>query len=246
MKLQERHTSCTLFKIDPSPNTVLGVHLSEAIFSKLFDWIVAEDLHHKAAVDTAESRMALTQFRDVVGRFVQLSHSAMNSRGLFNITRWPSCFIKDDNKRNSLVFLLLTLLQSEAVSRINMPHPNTGIRPLHYFYKQLGKSSRTLLLSYGAHLDVASRDHPILIPGSDLLETMVINVSCYNPFIQLVLQEAALVPDVPVDNQLSSPLPLLCQCSWAILREEIPYHQLYLPPRIKDCIALHEVVHERV
>ena len=239
VKLQERHSTCSYFKTDPTPQFSPGVILTEAILTCLLDWIAADDLHHKAALDTEESRMALTQFRDVVGEFVQLSHSALHSRGLFNVTWWPSCF-KDNNKRNALVFLISTLLQSEAVSRVNIPDPITGIRPLRYFYKNLGKVGITILLSYGAHLDVASTGHRALIPGKSPLTAIASDDVPCNSFNRWILQEAAVVPDVPVDIQLSSPLPLLCQCSWAILREKIPYHQLHLPSWIKDYIALHE------
>ena len=244
VKLQERHTTCTFFKTDPTPHTAHSTFLMSTFLNCLQDWIVADDLHHKAALESEDSATVLTQFREAVKRFVELSHSALHGRSVFSVVWWPLCF-SNETERILLVFILSTLLQTEAVSRINIPDPRRGVRPLHYFKGLLGKMGVTLLLSYGAHLDVASRRHPTLLPGRYPLKTKTRKDDIDRPCSSVVcwaLQEAAVVPDVPVDIQLSSPLPLLCQCSWAILREKIPYRQFYLPSQIKEYIALHETM----
>ena len=242
VKLQERHTTCTFFKTEPTPRTAHCIFLMSTFLNCLQDWIVADDLHHKAALETEDSTTVLTQFREAVKRFVELSHSALHGRSVFSIVWWPLCF-HNETEQILLVFILSTLLQTEAVSRINTPDPRRGVRPLHYFKGLLGKTGVTLLLSYGAHLDVASRRHPTLLPGRYPLNTKTrkddVDRPC-SPVVRWALQEAAVVPDIPVDTQLSSPLPLLCQCSRAILREKIPYHQFHLPSQIKEYIALHE------
>ena len=243
VKLQERHTICTFFKTEPTPPTAHSTFLMSIFLKCLQDWIVADDLHHKAALESEDSAAVLTHFKELVERFARISHSALRSCSVFSVVWWP-LGVRDETERNLLIFILSTLLQSEAVSRINMPD-HRGLRPLHYFKGLLGKIGVTLLLSYGAHLDVASKHHPTLRPGRHPLKTMASKNDVekpHSPVIRWVLREAALVPNVPVDIQLSSPLPLLCQCSWAILREKIPYRQLHLPSKIKDYIALHETM----
>ena len=233
IKLQERHSTCTFFKTDPTPYSAPCIYLMSTFLTNLCKWI---DSHLKIPLDI----MPQVQIGNAVESFVRLSHSALNGQGVFNIAWWPYC-PRNETERYSLVYLLVTLLKSGAVSRINIPEPLTGVRPLHYFFDILGKIGVTLLLSYGAHLDVASRGHPTLRPGRYPLNTMA-RYKPRSPVIRWILRKVALVPDVPVDTQLSSPLPLLCQCSWAILREKIPYRQFHLPSRIKDYIALHEIM----
>ena len=256
VKLQERHTTCSYFKTNPTPHYSPAVKLMKAILTHINAWIAADNLHHKAALGTEEGHVALTQFRNVIDKLVQLCHSCLNGRGIFNVS-WIDFYFKDERLRHPLLFLLVSLLQSEAVSRVNMLDPQSGIRPLHYFTPSrkswirhcratLGKIIVALLLSYGAHLDVASKDYPIFSPGRIhhgrplKFDPSVTVDTPSDPFIQWLLQEAALVSTIPIDTQLSSPLPLLCLCSWAILEEKIPYHRLNLPPRIKDYIALHD------
>ena len=249
VKLQERHTTCSYFKTNPTPKYSPAVKLMKAILTHFHAWIATDNLHHKAALGTKEDHVALTQFRNVLDKLVQLCHSCLNGRGIFNVT-WTDIFFKDERKRHPLVFLLVSLLQSDAVSRVNMLDPWSGIRPLHYFshglYNRVGKIGVTLLLSYGAHLDVASKDYPTFSPGKihhgrplEFYPTVTVDTPG-NPFIHWLLQEAALVSNIPINTQLSSPLPLLCLCSWAILEEKIPYHRLNLPTQIKDYIALHD------
>ena len=84
----------------------------------------------------------------------------------------------------------------------------------------LGKKAAILLLSHGAHLDVASKTRPMLIPGQFPASGLVDGTSS-------------------TDTLLSSPLPLLCQCSHVILKKDINYRKLNLPSRVKDYIALH-------
>ena len=167
VKLQERHTTCSYFKTNPTPHYSPAVKLMKAILTHINAWIAADNLHHKAALGTEEGHVALTQFRNVIDKLVQLCHSCLNGRGIFNVS-WIDFYFKDERLRHPLLFLLVSLLQSEAVSRVNMLDPQSGIRPLHYFTPSrkswichclatLGKIVVALLLSYGAHLDVASR-----------------------------------------------------------------------------------------
>lgn len=215
--MRERHSTCAFFKISPISFTDPFVRLIETMLKLFHAWISGEEFYQETIAN-----IGLTQFRDLVDKFVCLCNSTLKDESIFNVT-WPNA--EDTKSRNSLKFLLVTLLHSEAVSCINTPNMYTGVRPLHKAFRVLGSEGAVLMLSHGAHLDVSSRYRATFIPGK---------------FPALTLMDAAC--DSELSSLISSPLPLLCQCSWAILGYDIPYRQLNLPSRIKDYIALHDTV----
>lgn len=212
-KMRKKHLTCTFFKLNPTPFTDPFVKLIETVLQLFHAWISGEEFYHKEGTGCG-----LTRFRDLVEKFVCLCNSTLNNYSIFNVT-WPKGI--DSKSRNSVKFLLETLLCSEAVSSINMADPHTGIRPLHKGFYLLGSEGVALMLSHGAHLDAPSEQYT-LHPRSFFLMNDI--------------------HDSELSSLISSPLPLLCLCSWAILRYKMPYRQLNLPSRIKDYIALHEVV----
>lgn len=221
-KSRVKHKTCAFFQCDPTPSNDLARKLVHLTLKHIHRWISNANLCQRVSSGDAESRTALTQFRDLLNKFVSLSHSMLHSCGVLNVT-WPKIEFKVEKFREALFFLLENLLETEAVSRVNMPDPITGVRPLHHFMDALGKKAAFLLLSHGAHLDVISRNHVTLFPGQFPASSLV-GISS------------------STDNQLSSPIPLMCQCSHFFLKENIKYHRLNLPSRIKDYIALHERV----
>lgn len=215
-KMREKHTTCTFFKLSPTPFNDPFIKLMETILNLFHAWISGEEFYQETGTNCG-----LTRFRDLVEKFVSLCNLTVD-QSLFNVT-WPNA--TDRKSQNSLKFLLKTLLNSEAVSFINMANPRTGLRPLHKAFDILGSEGLVLMLSHGAHLDACSRKHYTFLPGKFSTSALI------NP-----------VYDSELSSLISSPLPLLCQCSWAIIRYKMPYRKLNLPSRIKDYIALHETV----
>lgn len=214
IEMRKRHSTCAFFKISPTPFTDPFVRLIETLLKLFHAWISGEEFYQETTKNS--------QFGDLVDKFMCLCNSTLNDQSIFNVT-WPNA--ADIKSQNSLKFLLVTLLRSEAASFINLPNLHTGVRPLHKAFHVLGSEGAVLMLSHGAHLDVSSRNHSTFLPGT---------------FPALTLMDAAC--DSELSSLISSPLPLLCQCSWAILGYEIPYRKLNLPSRIKDYIALHDTV----
>ena len=211
-KMRERHDSCTFFKASPTCDTDSLIWFTEAILDLFLAWILS---HRQGAMGNRPLSKE-THFQELVDRFVRLCHTSLMGRGVFSLS-WPH--VSDKESQTSLLILLKALLQSEALSYVNMPDPQTGVRPLHKAFHTLGSDGAVLMLSHGAHLDSVSRKGDCFIPGR--------------------AHTTALSSDSELPS-LHYPLPLLCQCSWAVLKEKIPYHQLGLPSRIKDYIALHE------
>ena len=221
IKVCERHTTCNLFKFTPTRCTDPSVKMIDAILIYLHNWINECNLQQFQTLNTDEAYDALEELKKIVAHFVHLSHSVLKRRSVFH-SKWLENVSREGKSKDSCLFLLTLLLESEAGSLINMSHPSSCVRPLHYIQKMLWKEGVAVLLSHGAHLDVAGRIHPTIFPGK------------VRAFRQVMDGTSAS------DSQLTSPLPLLCLCSHVIVEGKIPFNRLNLPSRIKDYVALHK------
>lgn len=112
--------------------------------------------------------------------------------------------------------IIESILRWGADESINTPN-SEGLRPLHVAIRHRNLDIITLLLDNGAHLDAVDGDGQTVIDLSDHLRIHDIH--------------KALV---------CNPLPLSCHACRVIVRKEMPYEQLDLPPHVKKLIRLHD------
>ena len=162
-----------------------------------------------------------------------LLHLALQSEKTLYMYLLTSPLIKHElsgfmNLRNEPL-LVDALLRWGAKEVVNTPCGLQGDRPLHlavkrantYKEKGIGEALLSVLLSHGAHPDAVN--------SKGVIPAMVCPLK-HNSTGEIA---ALLSP--------STPLPLSCQASGAVLTSEIPYLTLpYIPPRIKQLIKLHD------
>jgi len=125
--------------------------------------------------------------------------------------------------------LVDALLRWGAKEVVNTPCGPQGDRPLHlavkrantYKKKGIGEALLSVLLSHGAHPDAVNSKGVIPVMVCPLKHNSTSEIAAF------------LSP--------STPLPLSCQASAAVLASVIPYLTLpCIPPRIKQLIKLHD------
>ena len=217
LKVRDSHQTCTAFNANPTPLADPLVKICVETLGLFRTWI-SSSLPTGPLGNSEESFLPSdSPFNQLGHKFASLCSLSLRGRSLLTLALGRAFAGKTDAQTPTLR-LLQALLEWGELEHINLPDPDTGTRPLHGALGTLGSSAALILLAHGAHLDAMSRNNAVFFPGNALSATL----SSVEPF-------------------LTSPLPLMCQCSWLILRKHVPFDKLDLPVRVKDFIRLHDV-----
>lgn len=215
LKVRGTHETCSAFNASPTPLADPLVKICVETIGLFRTWL-SSSLPTRPLEGSFLPSESDSLFNKLGCNFVSLCSLSLRGRSLLTLAL-KRTFAGKTAAQTSTLRLLQALLEWGESEHINQPDPDTGTRPLHGALSTLGNDAALILLAHGAHLDSMSRNNTVFFPGNTLSATL----SSEEPF-------------------LNSPLPLMCQCSWLILKEHVPYDKLDLPIRVKDFIRLHD------
>lgn len=186
------------------------------IFSLFATWLQTSE-----AMDVDETPLGSVNCEEIGYEFVQKHLHAPSDSTLLHLALSEYYLIKRQTVYTSLKDtsrLTASLLRWGAHKVVDEPTVD-GERPLHLAAHLANSEASSeplipILLQYGAHLDAVSSTGKT---AQDLCTSEL---------------KTLLFPSVP--------LPLFCQVSRFLVFNSIPYHELDLPPHVKQLIALHD------